>query len=336
LTIAQHLYRVAKEDGKYLQELKGTKVGGQKEKKGDSDFYTLIELAIRINALLQGIDLQGGVARQKKYDDLLLMHINPHITKFPALQPFQNFCQEALQGKTFKGLYFDTKESEQYLNKVGKRNEMLSQLRSALYIVLATVVSAGITYKVMTDRSAKQDRELRAKQKLALFEDHKVVEIGDMGNLEAKGERKEQIIQRYEDDIFQRFKLRYGSIGKLSEQQFRGKIINLLNDQDVLGMMGRYYTIPTEPSNEDKFIDGYLVPKNRAEFQMNGVPLLPFQDLVPYAGHFIETLNASDTVTFRIHNKSKQPHLRSYLYDYIMDFTVNGKPSGKPTSIKKI
>ena len=102
-------------------------------------------MAIRINALLHGIDTQGGVARQKKYDDLLLTHINPHITKFPALQPFQHFCWEFLKGCSFKGLYFDTKESEQYLNKVDKRNDFTSKVQHALYYTLMGITLMGGT-----------------------------------------------------------------------------------------------------------------------------------------------------------------------------------------------
>ncbi len=325
LTIAQHLYRVAKEDGKYLQELKGTKVGGQKERKGDSDFYTLIELAIRINALLQGVDLQGGVVRQKKYDDLLLMHINPHITKFPALQPFQQFCQEALQGKTFKGLYFDTKESEQYLNKVDKRNHLYSNIKLALYTILTAATIVVGTVKVIDYISAKKDRDLLAKQKLELFENLRVVESGDMGSFEALGEKKAETLERYENRIFERFMLRYGGIGKLSEQQFRSKIINMLNDQKILDMMGRYDSgFTNDPSNEDRFIDDHLIPKYRAEFKMNKVPILPFQNLVPYSDHFIETLNASDRVEFQLANGKVQ------------NLSINGIPSTEKISIKKI
>lgn len=143
---------------------------------GDSDFYGLVEIAIRLNAFLYGIELQGGVARQKKYDDLLLMHTNPHIEKFPALQPFQSFCWELLKGRSFKGLYFDTKESEQYLNKVDKRNHMYSNIKLALYAILTAATIGVGTVKVMDYISTKRDKELLAKQKLELFENLRVIE----------------------------------------------------------------------------------------------------------------------------------------------------------------
>ena len=98
-------------------------------------------------------------------------------------------------------------------------------------------------------------------------------------------------------------------------------------------MMGiEEYNKLNGPSKYDLFIDNLLIPKYKAEFQMNNVSILPFQNLLPYTDSFIETLNSSDTIEFQLHNHTKKSHP-----DYsIKSFTINGKPSSEPINIKSI
>ncbi|GHV24456.1 hypothetical protein FACS1894176_00860 [Bacteroidia bacterium] len=120
LGIAQHLYAITQQDPVYLAEFKKMKPHALEDTPGSADYYALIELSIRINALLHGIDVQGGVKRQEKYDKFLLQHLsyNPKNERFPALQGFQKFCEQRLQTTSFKALYFDTGKSEKYINKI--------------------------------------------------------------------------------------------------------------------------------------------------------------------------------------------------------------------------
>ena len=162
------------------------------------------------------------------------MHLNPHNKKFPALNEFQNFCGEHLKGKTFKGLYFDTKESEQYVNKLDRKNEFLSKMRLALYGVLIAGVSVGLTYKGMEFWDKKMEKKLLKQQRREIFENRNATWSGDMAYGTYEGEKKTEVLQTYENNVYERFLFRYGNIGKFSEQQFRSKIVNILDNQDVL------------------------------------------------------------------------------------------------------
>ncbi|MDR2541030.1 MAG: hypothetical protein LBD11_04550 [Candidatus Peribacteria bacterium] len=120
LGVAQHLYAITQQDPAYLAEFKKLKPHALEDISRNVDYYSLVELSIRINALLHGVDVQGGVKRQEKYDKFLLQHLsyNPKHEQFPALQEFQKFCEQQLQGTSFKALYFDTGKSEKYMDKI--------------------------------------------------------------------------------------------------------------------------------------------------------------------------------------------------------------------------
>ena len=136
LDIAKYIYDVAKRDPMYLEEIKNLKSEESRQISWDSDYYGLIEMAIRINALLHWITLQWWVARQKKYDALLMKHINPYIKDFPLLEEFKKQCWEYLKWETFKWLYFDTKESEVLVNKMDAKKQLQSKTKNALLLAL--------------------------------------------------------------------------------------------------------------------------------------------------------------------------------------------------------
>jgi hypothetical protein len=106
LDIARILYYVAQNDPKYLEEIKGLKRWELKKMSWSVDYYGLIEMSIRINALLHGITLQWGIALQKDYDSLLLKHINPYIKDFPLLDEFKKSCREKLKWELIQVIIF--------------------------------------------------------------------------------------------------------------------------------------------------------------------------------------------------------------------------------------
>jgi L-ribulose-5-phosphate 3-epimerase UlaE len=61
-----------------------------------------------------------------------------------------------------------------------------------------------------------------------------------MGSSTFEGNEKIERIEKYTQDIYKRFMLRYGDIGNFKESEFRAKIIDCLNNQEVLDMLGSY------------------------------------------------------------------------------------------------
>lgn len=289
LDIAKSLFYVAQHDPKYLEELRDLKRGELKQMEGESDYYWLVELAIRINALLHGITLQSWIALQKKYDALLLKHINPYVKDFPLLESFQKFCWDKLWSETFKGLYFDTEWSEKLVSKLDAKKHLQSKAKNALLLTLW--LGVGIWATNLTNNYIQTQKQKKATEETIkeIFENKKATRSGDMWYGEYEWEMKMKEIHRYKDKIYHRFLFRYGSIGKFTEEWFKAKILDCLNNQKILDQFWSEYSL-SDVALEDDVIDNYLIPQNMSEFKLNDVSTIPYEKLIPYTDQFINTI----------------------------------------------
>lgn len=288
LEIAKYLYRICQNDPEYFQSIKDLKPKELKDKTGDSDYYGLVELAIRINALLHGITLQWGVARQKKYDALLLKHINTKNPDYPLLHAFKKFCEDKLGDESFGWLYFDTEKAWEFAEKLASKNKILSKTRTITAFTVWAILSVLWTDQVgkyMQSQKIHHQQEETIKE---IFENKKVERSWDMSWGEYKGSEKIDKIHEYVQKIYNRFIFRYGSIGNFSQEQFNAKIVDCLNNQDALDKMSNYDW--SMISIEDEVIDNYLLPNNIGEFKTAEVSTIPYEKYIPYTQDFINTL----------------------------------------------
>lgn len=304
LDIARRLYRVIKQDPNYFEEIKNLKSEEFRQISGESNYYGLIEMAIRINALLHGITLQWWVARQKKYDAVLLKHINPYIKDFPLLSDFQQFCWTALKENSFKWLYFDTEWSQKLINKIDAKNRIIAKSRNTLLLVIWLNLWIWGTY-VVHNYYQKHNTEITTQEIIkAIFDNKKVSRSWEYGSWEYKGQEKLDKINEYMNEIYDRFIFRYGTIGYFSEPKFKVKILNCLNNQEILDML--WSEREAQTCVEDKIIDDYLVPQNIGEFKLNNVATSPYQSLLPYMPQFINTILLEEDFTVARDSTYKQ------------------------------
>ncbi|MCF7834879.1 hypothetical protein K9M48_02375 [Candidatus Gracilibacteria bacterium] len=297
LDIAQYLYRATKKNPEYFDDLKKLKPAHLQNVNGNTDYYGLIELAIRINDLLHGIIVQGGVARQKKYDALLLRHINPNDPGYPVLKDLKIFCANVLDkqgeeipyGNKFRGLYFDTEKSEMLVQKIQEKEKIRSKIRGTTSIISALLIGVLGTNQVMQYSQSKKLKEQTQETIKEIFENKKAYRSGDMGGGEYLGDEKIEAINSYVENLYNRFIFRYGGIGKFTETEFKSKIIDCLNDQKVLDLLGQYRG-GDNMVTEDKVIDEYLIPRNIGEFKTSGVDVVPYSDYLKYTDAFVNTI----------------------------------------------
>lgn len=210
LDIAKYLYRVCQNDATYFVAIKSLKPNELKSETGDSDYYGLVELAIRINAYLHGITLQWGIARQKKYDELLLKHINPHVKEFPSLVKFQEFCALYLTGESFKWLYFNTEKSEELIEKIKRKEKIKGRMRTVIATTLGLVIGALWTNELIKYQTNQQIQKEVKKQQEKDLQNKALYTYSDMFSTEMKTlEEKEKFVNDIMNEVYQSIEMRY-------------------------------------------------------------------------------------------------------------------------------
>jgi len=297
LDIAKYLYRASTKDAEYFIDLKKLKPAHLQELNWNTDYYGLIELAIRINDLLHWIIVQWWVSRQKKYDGLLLRHINPNDPEYPVLKDFKIFCAEILDKQwdkipywnKFRWLYFDTDKSEMLVQKIQEKEKIKIRMRGLTWITAGLLIWVLWTNSAMEYFQSQKLKNIKEETIKEIFENKKVDAYCEYWTTEYKWEEKLQKIEEYTKDIYERFLFRYGGIWDFKEKAFKTKIMDCLNNQKVLSLLWSDGGGETS-CIQDRIIDEYLIPQNIWEFRINNIATAPYQNLLPYLDNFINTI----------------------------------------------
>lgn len=128
LNIAKYLYRLSQRNPKLIELFYNTKTSVQKANdikkiwENQSDYYSLIEVSIRLYEVIKWISIQWWIDRQKQYDKIIwwILHRKDidsfKIKDYPELEELHKLCLEINPDFTFDRLRIWTKDAE----KVGK------------------------------------------------------------------------------------------------------------------------------------------------------------------------------------------------------------------------
>ncbi|MFA7718073.1 MAG: hypothetical protein WC875_05140, partial [Candidatus Absconditabacterales bacterium] len=172
LSIAQYLYQVSQKNKKFMEMLYNTKSDKQKQEdtkpigENESDYYALVEVAIRLYEILKGINIQGGIDRQTKYDKIIggILYgkdINTFKTKnYPDILALHNVCNQIAPQVEFEKIYVSTKEIKAIENKKTEKNILMKKVVSYTSIALATVLSLTAGYEISEYNQKKQAEKI--------------------------------------------------------------------------------------------------------------------------------------------------------------------------------
>lgn len=323
LDIAKYLYRATKKDSEYFSDLQKLKPSHLQNVNWNTDYYWLIELAIRINDLLHWIVIQWWVSRQKKYDSLLLRHINSNDPSYKVLKDFKDFCTQILDkqwdemvgGNKFRWLYFDTEKSEMLYQKIQEKDKIRSKILGTTSIISALLIWVLWSNQVMQYSQSKKLKEQTQETIKEIFENREVIWSWEMWWWEYEWKEKIETINRYLNDIYERFVFRYWGIWNFNETEFKSKIIDCLNDQKVLNFLWHYRGWDSMVI-EDKIIDEYLIPRNIWEFKISWVDIVPYSKYLKYTDAFINTILLEEDWETNRDASVKMDWVRWYKFNY--------------------
>jgi hypothetical protein len=142
LSIIQYLYRHSQNNPKLIKLFYNTKTTAQKENdnkpiwQNNSDYYSLVEVWIRLYEILKNISIQWWIDRQSKYDQIIggiiqRKDVDTFKTRdYPELQELSVFCKQTNPGLIFDRLYISTKE----IRETTEKKQSLSKLQMSMII----------------------------------------------------------------------------------------------------------------------------------------------------------------------------------------------------------
>ncbi|MFA6256051.1 MAG: hypothetical protein WC606_02600 [Candidatus Absconditabacterales bacterium] len=263
--IAQYLYRCCQKNKQFMQLIYNTKSKEQRNKdtrkigENQSDYYALVEIAIRMYEVLKGIHIQGGVDRQMRYDHVISGIIYGYKTGdmslkyFPELAELHAICQEVAPQVEFEKIYVPTKEIKEIENKKTEKNILMKKIVAYTSLALAATLFLTAGYKLSEYNQKKAQEE---KNKAFL---QKSLESKTSNNVyfDTRGKNKmpslEPEINEAADDFYNDFIQIYGA-GKANQQ-----------DLDVLKKLMKQYFLQADSNGVLVNIDKVYSPFMNAE-----------------------------------------------------------------------
>lgn len=288
LDIAKYLYRVCKNNALFFDKIKAIK-----PEKAKSEFYPLIEISIRLTDFLNWVNIQWWAIKQKNYDAIIREIINPYknISQYPEIAQLREFCKQRIWERSFETIYMDgnSKKYRAFTEKIEWEKHETSTRRRILWFSSWMLLSALMIYwQVYMHQRQKLQKQTQETIK-EIFENRKVTRSWDMWWWEYEWNQKIEQVNTYIQTIYDRFIFRYGSIWKFSEEGFKSKIIDCLNDQEVLNLLWNYRWYDNMVT-EDNIIDNYLIPRNIWEFRMSWINTTPYSKYLKYTDAFVNTI----------------------------------------------
>ncbi len=323
LTIAKFLYWNSQNNPKLLRLFYNTKTDQQKVKdtldvwKNQSDYYSLVEVAVRLYEIVSWIYIQWWIDRQSKYDKIIggiiqRKDIDTFKTKdCPELKELNLIGKQIQYEMRFDRVYINTKGARQ----TNEKKQIQSNIKNAINIgvgigIWASVILSWNQYiKIQTQKKATQETIKE------IFENKKVCRTWDMWAWEYVGDEKIEAINTYVGSIYNRFIFRYWGIWKFTETEFKSKIIDCLNDQKVLDLLWQYRGCDNMVT-EDKVIDEYLIPRNIWEFKTSWVDVVPYSKYLEYTDEFINTILLEEDRETNRDASTKMDWVRWHSFNY--------------------
>jgi len=289
LDIVKYIYRVCKTNPVFFDKIKSIK-----PEKAKSDFYPIIEIAIRLTDLLNWVSIQWWATKQKQYDAIIREIINSYIniSQYPELNQLREFCKDKLFRQIFETIYMDwnSKKYRSYTEKLNSEKNSSSKIKIYTSITTLALLAALWTPPIIdhykTQKLQKQTQETIKE----IFENKRLTRSWEYWRWEYTWEEKIERTNKYIDNIYDRFLLRYGSTWKLDPIAFKAKIADRINDQEVLDMLwSSGYWSDISPV-EDVVIDEYIISKDKWEFNTLWINTTPYSQYLQYTDAFINTI----------------------------------------------
>lgn len=252
LYLAHKLYKATQESRKLLKKVISTKPDKLKasDEPSDNDYYALIEVAMRLQDLLDGISLQWWESRQKRYDSIMLDVLNNRYEWSHSLDELKALFSD-VDSNELQRLYFDK-------NNYGKLRDEKNLLNWIRWLSLSLLVVwwSGIWY-MKYDKAAQQDRIQNAVTEIidANFQ-YKNTDLYH-GYPEHQSElAPSQEVMKISKNISHQFIARYGA-WKADEKFIETLVLNEIN---------RDWVVPkvrvTWLHSYESFIDNQFIPNN--------------------------------------------------------------------------
>lgn len=175
MSIAQYLYHVSQKNKKFMEIIYNTK--GNKQKQADtqtiweneSDYYALIEVAIRLYEILTGINVQWWVDRQTKYDRIIWwilywQNIDKFkIEKYPDLLELHEICNKARTQTEFERIYVTSKEIRELEDKKIARKGNINKIIGLTSLMLVGMLGWWGGSKISEYHQEKKQAEKNQK-----------------------------------------------------------------------------------------------------------------------------------------------------------------------------
>ena len=301
LELARALYQAQEESSNFRQALKRTVPERLQlfETESDEDasltnYYGLIEIAIRLKEVLNGRFLHGGVDRQEKYDKILRKIL---YGKFQDSQAIKSIQSIALQGekKTFGQMHL-VSEKNIYRRQVDRNR---ARLRMAFYgacTVLATTGLVGFGQERGRRLEAQAQEETQRKEHERFREALGEIRLTEYGPtvVHSVDESMRQI-GRLEEQMKAEFMIRYNiktPLPREVEKLFREYLVK--NKAELITIYGNWLS---SPQKMGEFVDLFM-RNHEYFFQSLGVETgRPYAHLLPHKELLEEALSPHEDVT---------------------------------------
>lgn len=293
---------VQTEEGRTIAQLAEDAIPKQRKEKSDikiDRLYALCEISCRIDDLMQGRYIQGGVWRQALYDRLLVYIVSRKFAEDTPMWRLQNHISKSAHVEKFVWFYYNDATGIQNQEKKEKQKNTRSRLRNISVITLFSLMSV-LGYKWASNyyenKKIQSANEKIVEQRAADRPIIEYIEPASGLHTETNWEDLKKLVKADVEYIKKIYRIRFGSYGDMSEDQFEGKILDNLT-YDALCDIHRYFT--EHGKNINIFIDEKLIPNSIFSFTVANTPMQAYSWLADREWDMINTLRTGKVGTIR-------------------------------------
>lgn len=288
LSLVQYLYWHAQKNPALMQLFYATKPTEQREQdvlpawQNQSDYYSLVEIWIRLYEILTGISIQWGIDRQSKYDKIIWgilqrKDVDKFKTKnYPELKELHDFCGEINPDFVFDRLWIDTKE----VKEVTKKKESLSKFKKTTLItslLLAWVLTGAVGGYQFSQYKQKKKLQKDLQEKIQKYDIASRVESGKNWKISSLEEK-----ENYLRGVVAIFMSVYWS-WDFDEDDLLYKMVDNFDDDSFNEYSDKYEL------QKMNFINQKFIPKNDLSLKNAWISLQPYENLSKYEDAFINS-----------------------------------------------